>query len=766
MAARDLIMILSFNRANGMVSDDTPACVILHDLVGPDYAHLSDSISAGLCLPAALHVFDNGPKPKPRMPVRMSGSNEMQRTDSLLGITLRYGGLALVLALVLLLVIVSDVSSQEESQPEPPFIVSSASNGADLAVRLRSAELAAAQEARLRPLRQIYREADAALAEDKLSVYHSLRDALDDYPPAVYLDYRELHRRLAELPFADVDAFLEAHTATPLGDLLQREWVRELLERERWAEAIAYFDINNSNVVLSCRVLWAALQAGDDSVLEQVPALWSAGRSQPNDCDPLFAAWLESGGLTDQIAWLRFSRSMAAGQTGLARYVAGLMSAEQRRLADAWLQIDERPERLRQHSALEQPGAHSREIIRHGVRRLAGIDAPRAMLVLQEYHQGHRFDEQWLIAEQQFVALRLLLQGFVSETESLLRNSPELLSETLVGWILRDALRDHDWPRVVSWLDRLPAADAASERWTYWRARALEQQGGADALRQADALYREVAATRSYYGFLSAEHLDQAPAIIDLPVLVEAADIMALYERPGVLRALELFRLGEDVNARSEWQYATRGLDEAGIKASGELAASWGWHRNSIQAMIQVAHWDDLSLRFPLAYAELFAEAAQTHQVSPPFLKAVSRQESAFMHDVQSPAGARGLMQLMPGTARQTAATLGLQVSTADLYQPEINIALGSRYMAELLETFDNNRILAAAAYNAGPNRVRQWLQRSREKPMPADMWVETIPFLETRGYVQNVLAYNVIFGYRMDSPQPMLTAAEAAARF
>jgi soluble lytic murein transglycosylase len=134
------------------------------------------------------------------------------------------------------------------------------------------------------------------------------------------------------------------------------------------------------------------------------------------------------------------------------------------------------------------------------------------------------------------------------------------------------------------------------------------------------------------------------------------------------------------------------------------------------------------------------------------------------MHDVRSPAGARGLMQLMPGTARETALDAGMRVATADLYQPEINITLGSRYLAGLLEEFNGNRALAAAAYNAGPNRVKQWLRRSADNPVPMDIWIETIPFLETRGYVQNVLAYSVIYGVRMGQPVPFLTPVEAAA--
>lgn len=135
------------------------------------------------------------------------------------------------------------------------------------------------------------------------------------------------------------------------------------------------------------------------------------------------------------------------------------------------------------------------------------------------------------------------------------------------------------------------------------------------------------------------------------------------------------------------------------------------------------------------------------------------------MHDVRSPAGARGLMQLMPATARQTASRNGIGTSNLDLYDPYTNIRLGTHYMAELMEEFEGNRVLAAAAYNAGPNRVKQWLRRTADNPLPVDMWIETIPFAETRGYVQNVLAYSVIYGYRKGEKIRFLTEAEAGGR-
>jgi len=177
--------------------------------------------------------------------------------------------------------------------------------------------------------------------------------------------------------------------------------------------------------------------------------------------------------------------------------------------------------------------------------------------------------------------------------------------------------------------------------------------------------------------------------------------------------------------------------------------------------MIEIKHWDDLNLRFPLAYKEMVAGAAIATDIDPQLLFAIARQESAFSPDAKSPAGALGLMQLMPATAKQTARRSGVIYRYHDLLKPEPNIKLGSRYLNSLLSQFDGNRILAAAAYNAGPNRVKKWLQVSEGK-MPFDVWIETIPFKETRGYVQNVLAFSAIYSHKLGSRAPMVKPKEA----
>ncbi|MEX0741097.1 MAG: transglycosylase SLT domain-containing protein [Pseudohongiella sp.] len=633
-----------------------------------------------------------------------------------------------------------------------------------------------AQPQDLTEQRAIYQRARDAAAQNNKDELERLRAQLQDYPLLPYLDYALLSERLTVLArtdsdgertdgqFFEIDQFLAQNSNSYLGDRLEREWVSALARENRGAELVRYHNPDNTTTQLTCRAMQANFELGDYTTLADADRLWNVAVSQPNDCDPVFEAWIEEGFLTPDIAWQRFSKTLQAGHRNLARYISSLMPDRERALAELYLRIDQEPERLRDLESLSARNAETGEIILHGIRRMMTIDAPLAMLLLQSHNDFHEFAPDVIIEHQRMIALRLLLQGFVRETETLLRNTPSLVTETLVSWILRDALRSQDWPRIEEWIARLPDDARESERWRYWQARMLEQKGTAESNAQAQALYRSVAATRSYYGFLSADLLDTEYELADTPVAVDPLQVTELYNIPSIVRARELYLTGDEINARNEWQYAVQRMEPQQIAASGKLADSWGWHRNSIQAMIRIGYWDDMQLRFPLAYSDQFARVAAELDIPTQLLFAIARQESAFMHDVRSPAGARGLMQLMPGTARETALGAGLRVNTADLYLPEINITLGSRYLAGLLEEFDGNRALAAAAYNAGPNRVKQWLRRGVDNPVPLDIWIETIPFLETRGYVQNVLAYSVIYGYRMGEPVPFLTPAEAAA--
>ncbi|MDQ2075572.1 transglycosylase SLT domain-containing protein [Marinimicrobium sp. ABcell2] len=614
--------------------------------------------------------------------------------------------------------------------------------------------------------RETYLEAQRALGQRQMQRYQSLAAELEDYPLLPYLQYQEMTRSLSRLTSDEVANFLYQHPYSYLGEQLRQRWLHHLAGQERWDEYRQFYHADLRDTRLNCYQLFARLHNDDISALDEVAPLWNVGQSQPNACDPLFARWMEAGRLTPEIAWERHSKALKARNRGLAAYVGRLMSEEQQRLAALYREVDLNPDRLSQMGRFSTQSPQMREIILHGLDRLARRDAPKAL------HLWHRYDAQQLFEDhdrleiQQHIATRLVFQNRHGEAEKLLAQSPYLTSDDLTERLIRNALRQQDWQSAYNWLEQLPEASQQTDRWRYWRARLMEElelepEQGRPSARD---LYAMVAATRGFYGFLSADILGYEYRLLDRPVEVTEIMLKNVEQMPGITRARELLLTGDVTNASREWFHTTRTLDAQSVIAAGKLAEHWGWYRTGIQATIRARSWDDLQMRFPLAYREQMDIAAEATSINPHLLFAIARQESAFMADARSPAGALGLMQLMPTTAQYTARRAGIPYRKHDLLSPETNIDLGSRYLHQLLNEFNGNRILAAAAYNAGPTRVRQWLGAT-ERKLPYDVWIETIPFQETRGYVQNVLAFSVIYGYRLGELSPVITPEEAQNR-
>src|SRR5690606_27696873 len=261
----------------------------------------------------------------------------------------------------------------------------------------------------------------------------------------------------------------------------------------------------------------------------------------------------------------------------------------------------------------------NRQILLHGLRRLAANDAIAAMSLMHDRHLLQEISVEEGLELQRFLLMRMLLQDDIAEAEEILINTPGLMSETLGGYLIRDALRQRDWARVEEWLMRLPQESRDSDRWQYWMARTLANEGSPESVAQAREIYASLSQLRSFYGFLAADIIGAGYQMVDRPVAVDQTVLRSLSDMPSIVRARELYLLGEEDDARSEWRYATTRMTPEQVIASGKLADSWGWHRNSIQAMIQVGYWDDLTLRFPLAWQDLLVGAASDLSIQPEF---------------------------------------------------------------------------------------------------------------------------------------------------
>jgi soluble lytic murein transglycosylase len=605
-------------------------------------------------------------------------------------------------------------------------------------------------------------EAQSALRKGQITNYKKYLEAIENYPLVPYLHYQELRRRLSRLPHSDVDSFLDSNQQTYLGDQLYRRWLDTLAENKRWHDYQTYYDPHGSNTTeIECNYLWARLQTGDREALDAVELLWNVGKSQPEVCDPLFRAWVAAGKLTPEITWQRYSKAVSARENSLALYLMKLMPNDLAKLAQLYQEVDNKPQVLDNQRRFREQSPYMHEIILHGLKRYARRQPLDAVTQWERYDAQHYFPSEGRAETLEYLIIQLAKNGHLQEAEAMLAQTNVVADDEVVAWLVRDALRDQDWKKVYQFIGLFPAKQQQSERWLYWRARAMEKLEIVDPeYPTPEQIYASLSLTRSFYGFLSADLIGREYTLLDRPINPPQDRIETVSMMPGMLRTLELFSLGSLRDARREWLYATSGLDSESMLAAGKIAEQRGWYRKGIEAVVDAQHWDDLQIRFPLAFQDEVQKAAKTTNIEPPLLFAIARQESAFASDAKSPAGAMGLMQLMPATARQTARHIGVTYDYWSLIDPQHNIQLGSTYLNQLLQEFDGNRVLAAAAYNAGPHRVKQWLKSNTEQ-IPYDIWIETIPFTETRGYVQNILSYSVIYGYRLGNLTPMLTESE-----
>ena len=595
--------------------------------------------------------------------------------------------------------------------------------------------------------REDFLRAERALEQGRLERFTELRQSLQDYPLYPYLEYARIRHRLGA--HEAIERFLLDHDGSALAARLRRAWLAKLASQGQWQQFLAHYR-PSEDAAMRCRRLRALIETGEvGTALAQVAALWLVGVSQPQACDPVFARWMKEGGLSAELAWQRVRLAMQAGRPGLARYLSRFLDSDRAKLAAAWRRAHTRASALLEVAAL--PGSmHEREeVLVHAMHRLARRDASKAASMWPKLDAQFVFESKARHTIVQRIALYLALEH---DARALVWFDavPEAALDALSReWRIAAALLTGQWDRALRHICAEPQTGVQASRWRYWRARALEALGARD---EAEPHYRAAAAERSYYGFLAAERLGQAYQLGDRALEVPAERLATLVAEPAARRARELLRLGRRVDARREWAMLTRDMDDAQLAAAAQIAHLWAWHPVAILTAARSSDRDDLSLRFPLAHREPLMAEATAQGLDPAWLFAVVRQESAFMPDARSPAGALGLMQIMPATARAIAKSLGTTApSRTALIDPALSARFGAKYLRDLLDRFNGQAVLASAAYNAGPHRVRRW--RKAGTAVPADIWIENVPFRETRSYLRRVLAYIVIYEYRLGGP-------------
>lgn len=580
------------------------------------------------------------------------------------------------------------------------------------------------------------------------------------HPLAQWVDYWELGNRLNEVPVAEVEAFYARWPGTYVEDRLRNDWLLELGKRRDWANFardFPRFRMNDDREV-TCYALLTRHIAGED-VHAAARAAWFAQRDADDGCHTMATVLFEAKVLGTEDVWQKTRLAVEFNRPRAARAAAGLLGpAVGQAVGDA---VDA-PARV----LAAKPA--SAELALLAIARLAATDPDAAAAQLEGGGWAKRFTpaqaaHAWAQVGRQ-AALKLQPQAIEHYRRGWRQLRPGAepgWTDDTLAWSVRAALRaspaDTDrWGVVLRSIDAMSDGEQRDAAWVYWKARALQARAQADmdgdAQRAAaSALLRSIAGQLNFYGKLATEDLGGKLVLPPAPQPLADAERESARATPGFARALHLIRIGLRNEGVREWNFTLRGLDDRGLLAAAQLACEREVWDRCINTSDRTRAEIDMAQRFPMPYRpEVLATARETG-LDPAYVYGLIRQESRFIPDVRSHVGASGLMQLMPATARWTAKKMGVDFRPEAINDRELNLKLGTGYLKLVLDDFGGSQTMAAAAYNAGPNRPRRWREGGVLEPAA---WAETIPFNETRDYVKKVLS-NAAFYAALISGQP-----------
>ncbi|MEV3813938.1 transglycosylase SLT domain-containing protein [Aeromonas allosaccharophila] len=603
----------------------------------------------------------------------------------------------------------------------------------------------------------LYRQAYDAVRANDQARFQQIRARLTHYPLLPYLDYYQLAFRPGAADYNDVTRFIRQHGDTPQSNRLERSYLTYLAQSQQWSQFLRFYPAKPSSTDLLCMHYQALYYTGKPKeALQGAGKIWMSGQSRPDACSPLFQLWQASGQRTQQKIWQRMTLAFEAENPNLIRHLGATLGSGLQSYGDQMVTLFEQPAKA-MNPAYFSNNPYSRKLLSLGLTRYANQEPESVLRQLALFRSRFGLTPAEVKPVERAIARRLLLDRSIAQRSWVDSTVKKLADPDITELRARLAIWEQDWRGLSGWVKMMPMARQKEDRWRYWMARSLEVQGQQKPARD---LYLETANLRGFYGFMAAQRTG-VPYRMKNQSVKHVPDWRTASQRwPFLLRVRELLSMNEIAAARSEWIHNMDRNPVAQRIEFGHIALNQGWHELAILASIRAEAWDALDLRFPLPLKRTFSQMAQERTMNTSLLYAISRQESALYPLAQSPVGARGLMQLMPATAKETAGKLGVPYrNEQQLFDPAMNIRLGSAYLKRLLDVYDGNRILAAAAYNAGPGRVKRWRDQSDNKPM--DVWVESIPYKETRNYVQNVLSFDLIYQHKLQQPLRFMSERE-----
>ena len=587
--------------------------------------------------------------------------------------------------------------------------------------------------------RDAFRAGDAARLE-------RVAPRLKGYLLEPYVEYWQLKLRIDQADPAAIRAFLARNADMPLAEQLRIEWLKSLGKRGEWALfGTEYEKRPGEDTELACYATQWRRQRDGNQALDEARAFWFSGREQPESCQPVLAALIATGRLTPNDIWARFRLAHEAGNYRLAAKIAALLPSAEQPPPREFERINLSARSVLAKGNFRFSASFGRELSLYTLDRVAATDAEAAHDAWVKWRD--RLPESDRAYGDVLVAYRAARQLLPQANDWYARVDAKRLDDSQRAWRVRAALRAGAWDDVGRAIDAMPEAEAQEPAWRYWKARALSATGHDE---DATRLYGTLATEPHFYGLLAAEALGASVVPVSEPLSPAPETLAAFGARPAVQRVVKLSALDLRPEGQREWVAVVRGLDDDSLLLAATFAQRNGLYDRSINTADRTKRRHDYGLRYPMPYQSELDEATRKYDLDPALVYGLVRQESRFVPDIVSTAGAIGLMQLMPPTARWVAKQTGRPSRALNLQDPALNAQLGAYYLRYVMERLGRMPVLAAAAYNAGPGRAQAWRGSA---PLEGAIYVETIPFNETREYAKKVLANAMFYQARLGLP-------------
>ncbi len=611
-----------------------------------------------------------------------------------------------------------------------------------LSLFLASSLPALAQNKSLTSSQQDFLDAYQAILQNDRKGIARYKRKLKNYTLYPYVLYHDYRRNFKDTPKHLIKQFIADDKNGYLSHQLYKKWLTHLAKIGYWTTYLEEYTPQKSLTLQCYHIQALANRKQLKTALKYAKPIWENNIRLNAACRPLDKLLRKNKQLTGTMVWNRISLAMNKRKTTLAKKLSKDLSKKEQKMFQFWLKVYRQPQLVAKPlpSFLSPP--IRKKVFTQGIRYLASKNPSLAKKSLEKYYKQYGLNRDQYLTLNQKIALRTAYRyapqakDFLNEVNT----NGHKTAETL-RWQAQIALKQSNWLDLLDTIELMPPKDQEAKQWVYWKARALE---ATKQVKAAQALYRKLAKKRNYYAFLSADRLNLPYQFNPNPVKkVDTSTLIRKY--PELQRIQELLAIDWPLSTKREWYQLLNKVDKDEFYVVGILANQWEQHAQAIRSMAKAKEWNALHLRFPTPYKEPVMQHAEKNNIDPAWIYGIMRRESAFSVDIKSPVGATGLMQIMPKTAKYVSKKLGGgNISYKKLTQAENNIELGSAYLNYLNQKYNGNKVLATAAYNAGPSRVDHWVSESLS--LPADQWIDSITFSETRAYVKAVLEYTTLF--------------------